>query len=148
VRACSPSYEEWVPWPASGRVIDCDSVGSFSILQPNRQFVYGLLLCFLAALLATEAKAAWAADWAGVPSDISAVKLCSPPMKQIEVSIAPLPDLPAGPPRFARAWIGVQSPFLAALSMAREINWRASGRISSLPFSSFSLFLRPPPELD
>jgi len=131
-------------------VIDFDSVRSFPVLQPVRRFIYGLVLCFLAALLATEAKAAWAADRAGVPSDISAVKLCPPAIKRIEASVAPAPHFPVGPlgrDFFVPTAIGIQDPFLAVGSGSREIGPQRPKQVTTLPFFSPSLFLRPPPSL-
>jgi len=115
-------------------------------LQPVRQFIYGLTLCFLAALLATEAKAAWAANGAGVPSDLSAIKLCPAGIKRVEISIAPAPHPPLSP---------VDSVVLSAdtrphlLLLARgycESDPPGPAKIAELPFFSQPLFQRPPPD--
>ena len=53
---------------------DCEQVRPIKQF-PARQIVFGVLLCFLAALLAIDAKVAWVAAASSQPNDLTAVKL-------------------------------------------------------------------------
>src|SRR5215469_17020131 len=55
-------------------MLDCQQVRFFP-LPSARRLIFGLALCFLAALLAVDAKAAWVACAGHSPNDISAAKL-------------------------------------------------------------------------
>lgn len=144
MRACHPSYEGW-DRSASGLVVDFDSVRSFSVLQPVRRFIYGLALCFLAALLATEAKAAWAANGAGVPSDISAVKLWPEAMKQVASRGQTASRPMAVPIRLACLSVDRAAALPPASCEPFESRLRLSIPVARLLCFSPSLFLRPPP---
>lgn len=74
------------------------------------RILFGAALCFLAALLAVDAKVAWAAHAGGQPNDLTAVKLSPIAAKSIELkarasqpephrSVTPLlTSLPSHPP--------------------------------------------------
>jgi hypothetical protein len=130
---------------ASNRMLDFGQARLFE-LQPVRRIIYGLALCFLAALLALEAKAAWVANAGGSPSDLSAVKLC--------------PSIPRIDSEFACTSVPSQAPIdpiqpIDLLERPANARWRSfstegnegSIRITGLAFFSGSLFFRPPPAL-
>jgi hypothetical protein len=112
-----------------------------------RQFVYGLLLCFLATLLAVGAKAAWVADAGGSPTDLSAVKLCPPLGKHLAAAISP--DLRSAP-KLADSMDSSadhRADPIATLRRLCDCDPRVSPSIAPALFSSTSLFRRPPPSL-
>ena len=68
---------------ASKQMVDCAQARFFT-LPRVRRIIFGLTLCFLAALFAVEAKAAWVANAGHTPNDFTAVKLCPVSGKWIE----------------------------------------------------------------
>ena len=115
-------------------------------MSPARRIIFGTVLCFLAALLAVEAKVAWVADAGGQPNDLTAAKLSPITAKSIEqkaqasqpeplyssaLILAALPAQPASIP-FATSLQLIQSP-LQHITMVRA--------------HSAVLFVRPPPSL-
>lgn len=116
-------------------------------MRSVRQIVYGVALCFLAALLAIEAKAAWAASANGSPSDISAVKLCLSAIKPIE-------SRPAHTSPTASCLIEATSAcaFFENVRLTKGKTFftsveQSSARPIKLVYFSPSRFLRPPPVL-
>jgi hypothetical protein len=117
-------------------------------LHPVRRIICGVALCFLAALLATEAKAAWVANAGSSPSDITAVKLCPVAGKQLQAAI----DVP-----LARSHNPIDSIHVIAVcqcttpfaqwSISSTANPQSSGTPLELSYFSPPLFLRPPPAL-
>jgi hypothetical protein len=116
-------------------------------LQPVRQFIYGLALCFLAAFLAVGAKAAWAASGSGAPSDLSSVKLCPAGVKEIEGSLPATPKPSVDPLHAADAIFEIQ----VQLTSAQSPSWHARpdhlGHVVDQLFFSPAVFFRPPPAL-
>ena len=130
-------------------MVDFDSVKGFSQVRPLRQFIYGLALCFLAALLAVEAKAAWVANDRS-PNDISAVKLSPAPGEHTHAAIAAIAaKISSGD--------GHDHIDLVAVILEAASSKRGHTCIENAPsdakqfiersFLSSSLFFRPPPTL-
>ncbi len=120
----------------------------FGQMKPAmRQFVYGLLLCFLATLLAVEAKAAWVADAGGSPTDLSAVKLCPAPGKHITAAIAPDLRTASKLADSIDSSADRKAHRLASPRRLSDSDLRVSPSIARALSSSTSLFRRPPPSL-
>ena len=94
-----------------------------------------------------EAKTAWAATGSGIPSDLSAVKLCPSPSKQIAVSAAPATHPPMKAVDSFVSGVDAQAHLCAASQGHHESVSPNPTRIAKLAFFSPSLFVRPPPGL-
>jgi len=126
-------------------VLNFVQVGSFK-LKPVRRIVYGAALCFLAALLAVEAKVAWTANAGNTPSDITAVKLSPVPTTRISSAVH---AASAGSTDFI-----VVAAFIATCRIILSLHqasgrpafdFKAVRRLAELSFFSPPLFFRPPP---
>jgi hypothetical protein len=115
-------------------------------LHPLRQFIYGLALCFLAALLAVEAKAAWAANNQS-PNDISAVKLCPAAGKQVDSATEEITHSSAHPMQFAKIGMALKGSAFPERNRAHADAFEAPRQFTERSFFSATLFLRPPPAL-
>jgi hypothetical protein len=115
-------------------------------LHPLRQFIYGLALCFLAALLAVEAKAAWAANNQS-PNDVSAAKLCPAAGKQVDCATADGAHSSAPPMQLAKIGMELKGSAFPERDRSRPDAFEAPRRFTELSFFSATLFLRPPPAL-
>lgn len=81
-------------------------------LSPARRIVFGIMLCFLAALFAVETKVAWVANAGTSPSDLTAAKLCPVAGKIIESKLHPAHNsahFPSFPVSMAAIQIAFQS---------------------------------------
>jgi len=115
-------------------------------MQRVRRIVFGLVLCFLAALLAVEAKMAWAGCSGNSPSDLTAIKLCP----SIEKWIATGSDAASlHRPAATASWTGAALPALNSNSLQYPPRpaARQRPRRAIAGFGDFSpaLHLRPPP---
>jgi hypothetical protein len=145
--SCVKKHEAAKKGSASNLMIDFGQVRFFE-LHPVRRIICGVALCFLAALLATEAKAAWVASAGGSPNDITAVKLCSVAGKRLESAM----DSPLARSHNPIDWIQVAA---VCLNTTPFVQWRSfstadprgSGTPLELSYFSPPLFLRPPPAL-
>ena len=115
-------------------------------MHPLRQFIYGLALCFLAALLAVEAKAAWAANNQS-PNDISAVKLCPAAGKQVDFATEEAAHSSGHPLQLAKIGVELKGSAFPERNRSRADAFEAPRRFTELSFFSATLFLRPPPAL-
>jgi hypothetical protein len=115
-------------------------------LQPVRRIIYGVALCFLAVLLAMEAKAAWAASAGHSPTDITAVKLCPDAGKHLEATTdAPLARS-YGPTELTQVTaVCLNATPFAQWSLSSTANPQSSSTPKELSYFSPPLFLRPPP---
>lgn len=124
-------------------VIDCERERSFQ-LSPVRRIFFGAALCFLAALFAVDAKAAWVADAGSRPNDLTAAKLSPIAAKTIELKIrATQPE-----PHLAAVLILAALPAQRAsipLSASLQVLRSSSSQLAILDFRSPALFVRPPP---
>lgn len=115
-------------------------------MHPLRQFIYGLTLCFLAALLAVEAKAAWAANNQS-PNDITAVKLCLAVGKQVDLAVEDAAHSSSHPVQLAKTGMALRGSAFPERNRRRVDSFECSRRFIELSFFSATLFLRPPPAL-
>jgi hypothetical protein len=131
---------------ASNGVLDFEQARSFA-LQPLQRILYGLALCFLAALLATEAKVAWAAQSGGSPNDITAIKLCPVAGKWIDRRVEATSSIPES--RLAPPQLGaiLQHTFVAKWGVSPAPRSPRPVSVAEHPYFSALLFLRPPPAL-
>lgn|SRR5690348_18281708 len=126
-------------------VVDCEQERSFK-LPPARRIFFGAALCFLAALLAVDAKVAWVADAGSRPNDLTAVKLSPIAAKTIELKAQSAPPEPHHTAALLLAAIPAQPasiPFSASLQLLRS----PSSQLAILDFRSPALFIRPPPSI-
>jgi hypothetical protein len=125
-------------------MLDFGQAGWFE-LQPVRQIIYGLALCFLAIMLAVEAKAAWVANAGQSPSDLSAVKLCPSSAARVHPESACLSAPPQKSIDPIQPAALLESPATSKWKSFSSQRDEALIRVTELPFFSASLFFRPPP---
>lgn len=129
---------------ASNRVLDFEQTRS-SALQPVRRILYGIALCFLAALLATEAKVAWVAHTGGFPNDMTAIKLCPVAGKLIDRKAESTPPTPVSRLGSTQASAVLQGSFVIQWGVKPVRRRPLLVSVAEHPCFSPPLFLRPPP---
>jgi hypothetical protein len=114
-------------------------------LQSIRQITCGFALCFLAALLAVEAKVAWTACSGESPNDTAAIKLCPVAGKHVDPKLQDAPSktfYPCGVLKGGSLFFFVAYP----LKLKKvSLNFETGENAPKLSYLSPPLFFRPPP---
>jgi hypothetical protein len=125
-------------------VLDFEQTRSF-VLQPVRRILYGIALCFLAALLATEAKVAWAAHSDGFPNDMTAIKLCPVAGKLIDRKAEATSPIPQSRLDTTQLSTIRQDSFVVRWGVKLAPRRPLLVSVAEHLYFSAPLFLRPPP---
>lgn len=116
-------------------------------MQSARQILCGVALCFLAALLAFEAKTAWVANAGMSPTDLTAVKLSPAVVKPPDAKAACSSPMLTGSTHAIEPCLAFHKAYAAKDRRHAAIYEQEMASFSRLACFAPPQFLRPPPVL-
>lgn len=128
------------------QMIDFQKARSF-VLKSARRIICGVALCFLAALLAFEAKTAWVANAGEFPTDLTAVKLSPAAVKPTDAKVACSSPMLTGSTQAIEACSAFDKAYAAKDRRHAAIYEQKMASVARLACFAPPQFLRPPPVL-